>query len=73
MHYHYFTIEQREALERAMRARLADEPRMKSALERLHTPEFGVCARCGTDIPYVRLEQDPSATLCRGCQGDPAL
>jgi RNA polymerase-binding transcription factor DksA len=73
MHYHYFTIEQREALERAMRARLADEPRMQSALARLHTAEFGVCAGCGQDIPYARLADDPAATLCRGCQEDRAL
>lgn len=41
---------------------------MEAALERLHTPDFGVCAACGVDIPYVRLEVAPSATRCVACQ-----
>ena len=45
MHYHYFTLEQRHALERTIRQRMA-EPGMDSVLERLRTPEFGVCESC---------------------------
>ena len=41
---------------------------MEAALERLHTPDYGVCAECGKDIPYVRLEVRPEATRCVGCQ-----
>ena len=41
---------------------------MEAALERLHTPEFGVCADCGIDIPYVRFEFAPSTTRCLSCQ-----
>lgn len=41
---------------------------MMAARERLHTPEYGVCADCGADIPYVRLEVMPTATRCVGCQ-----
>jgi len=41
---------------------------MTSALARLHSPEFGVCERCGGDIPYVRLSADPLARLCRNCR-----
>jgi DnaK suppressor protein len=66
MHYRYFTLEQRATLERAMRARLA-EAGMPSALERLHTPEFGVCERCGGDIAFSRLAAEPALTLCAKC------
>ncbi|HSH06252.1 MAG TPA: TraR/DksA C4-type zinc finger protein [Burkholderiales bacterium] len=41
---------------------------MLAARVRLHTPEFGVCADCGADIPYVRLEAMPTATRCVACQ-----
>lgn len=95
-HMHYFTLEQREALQRllyqreaVLRAeigedRLADldrEPEaaalerdvvelrdVERALDRLHTPEFGVCADCGADIPYARLHAQPSAARCVACQ-----
>jgi len=62
MHYRYLTLEQRESLERLIRTGAPDE------LPRLHTPEYGVCAACGTDIPYVRLLEYPGARYCRGCQ-----
>ena len=41
---------------------------MEAALARLHTPDYGVCADCSVDIPYVRLEVAPSATRCVACQ-----
>ena len=66
MHYHYFTLEQRRVLEDAIRSRLA-EPGMKDALERLHSPDFGVCERCGTDIAYAKLAGDPQLTRCPSC------
>ena len=62
MHYRYLTLEQRENLERVIRAGAPDE------LARLHTPEYGVCAACGADIPYVRLLAYPGARYCRACQ-----
>jgi RNA polymerase-binding transcription factor DksA len=66
MHYHYFTIEQRESLRNLMQARLEGEPRRK-ALERLHEPDYGTCTRCGQDIAFALLADDPVALLCRGC------
>jgi len=68
MHYHYFTIEQREALEGLIRASLAGRPEMDSALKRLHSPEFGVCEACGADIPYRKLAADPLVSRCPGCR-----
>lgn len=62
MHYRYLTLEQRENLERLMRAGIPAE------LGRLHSPEYGVCAACGSDIPYVRLLELPAARYCAACQ-----
>jgi RNA polymerase-binding transcription factor DksA len=66
MHYHYFTIEQRDRLTELMRARSA-EPGMEAALKRFHTPEFGVCDACGADIPFARLQLNPQLTRCARC------
>jgi len=68
MHYHYFTLEQRANLERMIRSRIIEQPALAGTLERLHTPGYGVCVRCGADIPYVRLMQAPALELCRACQ-----
>ena len=66
MHYHYLTIEQRESLEKLIRSR-AGGAQLKTALERLHQPDYGVCIECGKDIGFVRLEADPSALHCQAC------
>jgi RNA polymerase-binding transcription factor DksA len=63
MHYRYLTLEQRESLERVMRS----QPGMAASLQRLHTPEYGVCDRCGADIPYVRLLESPETRRCAAC------
>ena len=68
MHYHYFTIEQREELARRIREVAAEKRQDPApALQRLHTPEFGLCAVCGTDIPFVRLLKDPFERTCGHC------
>jgi RNA polymerase-binding transcription factor DksA len=66
MHYHYFTIEQRDGLAQQMHARIT-EPGMEIALQRLHGPEFGVCETCGDDIPFVQLHANPRLTRCVRC------
>lgn len=68
MHYHYFTIEQRESLEREIRTRAAGQSDQAEMLRRLHSPDYGVCAVCGADIPYVRLMEHPGAVRCAACQ-----
>lgn len=67
MHYHYFTLEQRDALEAQIRARVASEPALQLALQRLHQPDYGVCIECGRDIGFVRLHGDPDALHCAEC------
>jgi RNA polymerase-binding transcription factor DksA len=68
MHYHYFTLEQRKSLEGLIAARLPEGEKRQSALERLHGPDYGVCERCGADIPFASLAADPMLRRCRGCQ-----
>lgn len=67
MHYHYLTIEQRETLEKLIRAQISAGAQLETALERLHQPDYGVCIECRKDIGFVRLEADPSALHCRAC------
>jgi len=62
MHYRYLTLEQRENLARLIGACAPQE------LGRLRTPEYGVCATCGADIPYARLLEFPAALYCAACQ-----
>ena len=66
MHYHYFTIEQRDVLTELMRTRSA-EPGMEAALKRFHTPEFGVCESCEADISFAQLRANPRLTRCARC------
>jgi RNA polymerase-binding transcription factor DksA len=64
VHYHYFTLEQRDALEHAIR----DQGDNADLLRRLHSPEYGVCESCGADIPYRFLIESPAARYCANCQ-----
>lgn len=41
--------------------------RIDLALARLQSDAFGVCVRCGEDIPLKRLEFDPAAPTCVKC------
>ena len=66
MHYHYFTLEQRANLESLIRAQMSEQSLAK-ALARLRAPDYGVCARCGADIPYVSLMRSPASELCPAC------
>jgi RNA polymerase-binding transcription factor DksA len=67
LHYHYLTLEQREALEKLIRSRIGAQPDVAAALERLHQPDYGVCIECCKDIAFVRLEADPAALHCASC------
>ncbi len=68
MPYRYFTIEQRETLAGLLRAGLDTQPDTRSALERLHEPDFGMCEACGAEIPYARLQARPTERLCARCR-----
>ena len=42
--------------------------RLRVALNRVLTGEYGVCAECGTSIAPTRLRAIPDATTCVVCQ-----
>lgn len=41
---------------------------LDAALQRLADGTYGLCLDCGTGIPLARLEVEPQAALCVGCQ-----
>jgi DnaK suppressor protein len=47
--------------------RKAELARVKAALDRLDTDEFGYCEICGEQIAPARLEHNPAVTTCIGC------
>jgi len=53
------------ALEEEARLRLRD---VDDALARLDSGSYGVCVRCGREIPLERLEAVPSAAMCLPCK-----
>jgi DnaK suppressor protein len=42
--------------------------KIKSALERMDSGEFGICETCGDDIGEERLKARPVTTLCINCK-----
>jgi RNA polymerase-binding protein DksA len=41
---------------------------IERAIERLHSPDFGLCEDCEKDIPVARLQASLTATRCVDCQ-----
>jgi len=41
---------------------------IEEALARLHKPAYGLCADCGDEVPFLRLEATPAARRCSSCQ-----
>lgn len=72
MHYRYFTLEQRDHLEQAIRDWATDATGLATALERLHAPDYGNCVACGVEMLYVELIAAPPATLCPACRAKSA-
>jgi RNA polymerase-binding transcription factor DksA len=69
MHYHYFTLEQRDALSRQILDMTAQDGKRKaSAIDYLHSSEYGICEVCGRDIAYAQLMSDPLRKTCRYCE-----
>jgi DnaK suppressor protein len=59
--------------DRSFELRIRDRERkllakIKSAIARLDTEDFGVCDSCGDDISDERLEARPVTTLCIACK-----
>ena len=47
--------------------RKMERERLKAALKRLHTDEYGYCLECGEMISTKRLELNPATPLCIEC------
>lgn len=41
---------------------------IRAALARIEAGTYGVCTRCGAEIPSARLEAVPTASLCIQCK-----
>ena len=62
-------VEAMVALEIASTARDATElAAIDRALQRLDTPDFGVCIDCDAEIEAARLMAEPTALRCTACQ-----
>jgi RNA polymerase-binding transcription factor DksA len=68
MPYRYFTLEQRDHLEHAIRDQVAAPTELAAALERLHSPDYGTCEACGVEMQYSQMIEAPAATLCPACR-----
>jgi DnaK suppressor protein len=42
--------------------------KIDEALDRIETKTYGICERCGQEIPYKRLKARPVTTLCIECK-----
>lgn len=59
---------QNQAMAQAQQARRkAEDHRLRKALRRIETGDFGWCEECGEAIPPGRLRLDPAATRCVSC------
>jgi DnaK suppressor protein len=55
----------------SMRIREREQKLLKKideALDRMKSNTYGICERCGGDIPYKRLKARPVTTLCIECK-----
>ena len=43
---------------------------VEAAMGRIESGHFGVCTHCGEDIPAARLDVQPAAARCVGCQSE---
>ena len=60
-----FELEKRLALEKQVRANLAD---VEHALDKFKKGTYGLCDICGQPIPAERLDAMPQANLCLTCK-----
>ena len=47
--------------------------KIKFALEKLNTGNYGICEECGEEISHQRLMARPMATLCINCKREEEL
>ena len=60
-------INNRSVNEAAMRKKQLRLVKLELALEKIDSPDFGKCSRCGEEIPWGRIAIMPESTLCIRC------
>jgi len=60
-------INNRSVNEAAMRKKQLKLSKLEEALEKIDSPDFGKCIRCGQEIPWGRIAIMPESTLCIRC------
>jgi DnaK suppressor protein len=60
-------LQQQAMLDASHARNRVERERLRRALLRLDSGEYGYCSQCGEAIPIARLEVDPASVLCVGC------
>lgn len=60
-------IQQHAMEDETDRRRVQELKRIKSALERIKSGDYGYCTSCDEQIAVKRLESDPSTPVCVNC------
>jgi len=55
--------------EKALRDKKKVLQQLEKTLERIGEKDFGICNKCGDEIPFGRLEYMPHTTRCVNCVG----
>ncbi|HKK24123.1 MAG TPA: TraR/DksA C4-type zinc finger protein [Gracilimonas sp.] len=55
--------------ESALRDKTEKLKKLEKALENSRSENFGICSKCGDEIPFGRLEYMPHTTRCVNCVG----
>lgn len=55
--------------ESSLREKQQQIKKLERALENSESDKFGICTKCGEEIPFGRLEYMPHTTRCVNCVG----
>lgn len=55
--------------ESSLREKKQQLKKLQRALEQSESKQFGICTKCGEEIPFGRLEYMPHTTRCVQCVG----
>lgn len=55
--------------EASLREKKQELKKLERALENSESDKFGICTKCGDEIPFGRLEYMPHTTRCVDCVG----
>lgn len=60
-------MQQRAMAQAAARLAGAEKVRIRKALDRIRTGDYGYCTHCDEEVPEKRLRFDPSVLFCVEC------